>query len=112
MEAERECCVSVVHADKLIRVENNTRRNPRKNPEVVRAGKRRRNGRRNEAKKEARDRRRGARVTTRLFPLVPAYGGSSPAFCCCWPTFTTNHVAVSYSIQITEMIPWSIVGPL
>lgn len=31
------------------------------------------------------------RVTTRLFPLVPAYGGSSLAFC--WSAITTNHVA-------------------
>lgn len=61
MEAERECCVSVVHADKLIRVEN-TRGGIRERIQrlVVRAGKRRRNGRRNEVKKEARDRRRGA----------------------------------------------------
>lgn len=43
------------------------------------------------------------RVTTRLFPLVPAYGGSSLAFCC-WSAFTTNHVAclTRYRLRIID----------
>lgn len=43
------------------------------------------------------------RVTTRLFPLVPAYGASSLAFCC-WSAFTTNHVAclTRYRLRIID----------